>query len=58
MYHERSNEDKIENRGDTTIIFNTTSSKLSHNQRTILTYRVCNLISAFTFQNGTWNRGF
>jgi hypothetical protein len=28
MYHERSNEDKIENHGDTTIIFNTASSKL------------------------------
>lgn len=52
MYHERSNEDKIENYGDTTIIFNTASSKHSRNQRTILTYRVCNLISVFTFQNG------
>jgi hypothetical protein len=38
MYHERSNEDKTENHGDTTIIFNTASSRLRQNQRTVLNY--------------------
>lgn len=53
MYHERSNEDKIENHGDILLLFLTQqlSSRLRQNQK-LITYRVCNLIIAFTFQNG------